>query len=70
VTGAREVRIGDACALVSEAEEVLAAVFMAIVNPGEKLLASLRRTEEDYTYWSRRKKRTSTKAVKGKGRNE
>jgi hypothetical protein len=65
-----EVRIGDACALVPEPEELSGEVFMAIANPGEKLLASFRRTEEDYTYWSRRKKRTSAKALKGRNRNE
>jgi hypothetical protein len=65
-----EVRIGDACALVSETEEVSSPVFMAIANPGEQLLASFQRTQEDCTYWSRRKKRTSTNPLRGKDRNK
>lgn len=66
----REVRIGNACALVPEPEELSGEVFMAIANPGEKLLASFRRTEEDYTYWSRRKKSSSTKGLGRKDRSQ
>jgi hypothetical protein len=65
-----QVRIGDSCALVSETEEVSSPVFMAIANPSEQLLASFQRTQEDCTYWSRRKKRTSTNPLRGKNRNK
>lgn len=51
----REVWIGEARALVPGTESVSAPIFMAIVNPCEQLLGSLRRTKEDRAYWSRRK---------------
>lgn len=65
----REARVGEASALVSNDEEVPSSVFMSIVNPGDQLLASLRRTKEDRAYWSRRKQRTATKASVRKRRN-